>query len=441
MFTTKQIEKLIRGKDSTTAEKAPRGSGRLVLRVRNGTGEWLYQYFVDGKRKMMKLGNASGPSVLSLDEVREMARRLARELKDGLDPKVQKERREVQSKAEEKAAAERGTVEQLFREYVNNLKRRGKKSWPQVESALLTGQYAVAKEFGLETKAAEVSVIDVHRALNAAYRRGHSMAAHLRAYLSAAFKFGIGHEHDYTRVSQDVSFGLIVNPVASIPPDQDAQKAGDRVLKTEEIKGIWFKGTLHGLSEIVHAAVKLILATGGQRVREVVEARREEFDLDGRVWTIPKTRTKNNREHRVPLTKRAVEIVAWLMGNTPDSSYLIPNMRDVGRPADFAGLNQAVRRYSERAKVGRWTPRDIRRTARIMLAEAGEPDHRLDYHFNHGRSVGVGQKHYDRSTRLAEKMITMDAWDNILTLILDGDNRKNSVTPEVEDSSPFGPQE
>lgn len=215
-----------------------------------------------------------------------------------------------------------------------------------------------------------------------------------------------------------MGFGLSSNPVAAIPPDRAARNAGNRVLSEGEIRAVWFELDRHGTSEKVHRAIRLLLAVGGQRVREVVEARGEEFDLKARVWTIPPERAKNNREHRVPLSERAVGLVLEAMEENGGHLFLFPHGRGGERPMDFPSLNQAIRRLTDARQTPRWTPRDIRRTVRTMLADAGEPDHRLDYFLNHGRSVGVGQKHYDRSARLAEKTQTMNAWDKILSRIL-----------------------
>ena len=40
----------------------------------------------------------------------------------------------------------------------------------------------------------------------------------------------------------------------------------------------------------------------GVRVSELLQARWEEFDLEGRKWDIPEERMKNRLPHRVPLT-------------------------------------------------------------------------------------------------------------------------------------------
>jgi integrase len=43
---------------------------------------------------------------------------------------------------------------------------------------------------------------------------------------------------------------------------------------------------------------------------EVIGMRWSEVDLENKVWTIPAKRTKQHREHRVPLSDRVVELLA-----------------------------------------------------------------------------------------------------------------------------------
>jgi integrase len=79
------------------------------------------------------------------------------------------------------------------------------------------------------------------------------------------------------------------------------------------------------------AALALELATlTAARSGEVLGARWEEFDLDRRVWTIPPVRMKAGREHRVPLSRRALEIVK-LMSEARDGVYVFPVKRSAGR--------------------------------------------------------------------------------------------------------------
>jgi integrase len=51
------------------------------------------------------------------------------------------------------------------------------------------------------------------------------------------------------------------------------------------------------------------------RTIETIGARPGEFDLVQKVWTIPAERMKMKREHRIPLTARAIEIAELLLRN------------------------------------------------------------------------------------------------------------------------------
>jgi integrase len=57
----------------------------------------------------------------------------------------------------------------------------------------------------------------------------------------------------------------------------------------------------------------------------VIGAAPAEIDLAAKVWTVPAARTKRRREHRVPLSKRALEI----LGALPREGELVfPGARD-----------------------------------------------------------------------------------------------------------------
>lgn len=65
------------------------------------------------------------------------------------------------------------------------------------------------------------------------------------------------------------------------------------------------------------------------RTNEAINAKSEEFDLENATWTIPATRMKGKREHRVPLSDRAVEIVRDMLALKSD--WVFPGARP-GKP-------------------------------------------------------------------------------------------------------------
>lgn len=78
------------------------------------------------------------------------------------------------------------------------------------------------------------------------------------------------------------------------------------------------------------------------RTEEALGARRIEFDLEAKVWTVPGGRMKSGREHRVPLSERAVDIIRSLPDGGPHS-YLFPGVKP-GRP--LSSMAMTLRRLN-----------------------------------------------------------------------------------------------
>ena len=80
------------------------------------------------------------------------------------------------------------------------------------------------------------------------------------------------------------------------------------------------------------------------RSGEVLGARWVEFDLERAVWTIPATRMKASREHRVPLSRRALKIVR-AMHEARDGDFVFPGQK-AAMPLSVMALGMVLRRMS-----------------------------------------------------------------------------------------------
>ena len=69
-------------------------------------------------------------------------------------------------------------------------------------------------------------------------------------------------------------------------------------------------------------ALEFLILTAA-RSGEVFAAKRSEFDLKAKVWTVPGSRMKSGREHRVPLSERASEIIRDI-SDRHSSEYVFP---------------------------------------------------------------------------------------------------------------------
>lgn len=74
-----------------------------------------------------------------------------------------------------------------------------------------------------------------------------------------------------------------------------------------------FVGALHKREAVAALALEFTILTAA-RTGEVIGAKWDEVNLDKAIWTIPASRMKAGKEHRVPLSLRAVEILKAMQG-------------------------------------------------------------------------------------------------------------------------------
>ena len=80
------------------------------------------------------------------------------------------------------------------------------------------------------------------------------------------------------------------------------------------------------------------LILNASRTGEVIGAKAGEVDLDKGIWTIPAERMKSGREHRIPLSPRAIEIA-----REQEGPYLFPGLRN-GDPLSNMAMLKLLRR-------------------------------------------------------------------------------------------------
>jgi len=90
-----------------------------------------------------------------------------------------------------------------------------------------------------------------------------------------------------------------------------------------------FVARLRQSTSVSARALELVILTAA-RVSEVVEASPAEFNLVNKVWTIPATRMKSGREHRVPLSEAALHCVQSQLGKA-SGEYLFPGIAKSGQ--------------------------------------------------------------------------------------------------------------
>jgi integrase len=390
----------------------------LCVQVSTGGKKTFYlTYRIEGKAQFYKLG--SFPDT-DLAEARDLATDARKLLDQNKDPKKERNRELAAEKANEARKQKQGTVKDLFKYYAQGLEDAGKRSVNQV----LRVFNADVKPVIGDLKANEIKPDDIRAVLAPIKKRGAMVLANrVRSYLSAAFNYGIEwkDQNEFTRM---VRFDITMNPVSSVKKPLKEEAAGERTLSEKEVKKLWAAmGNKKKMPQPTGFVLRLILATSGQRVEEVLRAPWSEFDLKAGLWELPPERTKKGRAHVVPLSKLATDELKALHEITGESDYLFPAGRGADGPMRTDSLGYALRRFCKDTKFEKFTARDLRRTAKTLMGKAGISKETRDRLQNHKLS-DTSSKHYDRYDYLAEKRVAVAIWESMLIAMIEGKRPK-----------------
>lgn len=152
-------------------------------------------------------------------------------------------------------------------------------------------------------------------------------------------------------------------------------------------------------------ALEFLILTAS-RTSEVIGAKWDEFDKDCHVWTIPASRMKAKREHRVPLSTRAREIVI-MMRKTASGDYVFEGDKPK-RPLSSMALLMLLRRMGR----GDLTAHGFRSTFRDWAAErTNYPREVCEQALAHTIPDAV-EAAYRRGDLFAKRRKLLLAWDS-----------------------------
>jgi integrase len=201
---------------------------------------------------------------------------------------------------------------------------------------------------------------------------------------------------------------LTLNPASGVERPHEEQ-ARERILTDPEIKALWRAAE----GDVFGQALRLMLLTGARR-NEV--SRMEWDEIEDRVWTIPKERSKNGRAHAVPLSPQAwaiIEAMPRLVGS--------PYVFTTSNGGAVRGWAKAKTRLSKKAGVAEagWRLHDLRRTAASGMQRLGVPVHVIEKALNHVSGVYRGVVGiYQVDPLTAEIAIALGKWaDHVERLV------------------------
>ncbi len=200
----------------------------------------------------------------------------------------------------------------------------------------------------------------------------------------------------------------------------------ERVLTDTELAAFWQGLDDTGIDPGTALALRLILVTG-QRPGEVSGMAWAEVEEDW--WTIPAKRTKNGREHRVPLTALAQTLLTQARKLAGESAYVFPSPRLNGRdkPLEVRSLSRAIDRKHAQLGLEKFVPHDLRRSVRTRLAELGIDDVVAERVLNHTLQ-GIARV-YNRHDYDMEKRAALETWSKRLQTLISHEPIASNIVP------------
>jgi len=284
--------------------------GGLYLQVSmSGSKSWVFRYKVHKRPRMMGLGSLNA---VSLSRARDLATDCRRILAENKDPIDLREEKVVQEKINQMSSM---TFEKCAASYIstNSPAWRNPKHRLQWERTLSRYAYPVIGEIPVS----RVDTAMVMRAIEPIWLSKTETASRLRNRIELVLSWATvrGYRKGDNPARWQGHLDQLLPKRSKVQPTQHFQampyrEIGDFMAELREIEG-----------SVARAMEFTILCAS--RSSEVFGAKFSEVDLSAEVWTIPGSRMKAARDHRVPLSARAVEIIRE-MQNRATGDYLFP---------------------------------------------------------------------------------------------------------------------
>ncbi|MCY3820150.1 MAG: tyrosine-type recombinase/integrase [Gammaproteobacteria bacterium] len=244
-----------------------------------------------------------------------------------------------------------------------------------------------------------ITTTDVMAVLVPIWSTKRETARRVRQRIGAVMKWSVAH-----RYRQDNPAGDAI--AEALPRDSTAAKVHHRALPHAEVGAAVETIRASGAYRSTVLAFEFLVLTAS-RSGEVRGARWEEVDFDAVTWTVPASRMKIARPHRVPLSTRAVEILGEAQDLSNDTDLVFPS--PTGRMLSDSTISKLVRENGIKC-----VPHGMRSSFRDWAAECSEaPREVCELALAHVNSDRV-EAAYRRSDLFERRRELMEDWATYL---------------------------
>ena len=364
------------------------GNG-LYLHITPAGGKlWRLKYRIDGKEKTLSIGKYPH---LSLVEAREAAENARKMKAQGIDPSQAKQ----QAKAERQAAL-LNTFEHIARDWHQNNISRWKPNHAQRIMRYL--EQDVFPYIG-SSPIQELRVAHIKKVLDAITARGVAETAEkIRQWINKIFNYALMLE----RVDGNPASAL----VGYIQPQTtEHMPASPREELTE-----FYRRLLQVDAEPQNRLCLMLLVLCFPRNTEIRGGEWKEINWQAKTWTIPASRMKRPREHLIPLSDWAMELLQELHQLTGKGRFMFPNRNTISGYISENTLGNILNRIGYK---GIATPHGFRSLASSILNEQGFNPDAIERQLAHVEENKI-RAAYNRAEYLAERTEMMQWYSDYL---------------------------
>ncbi len=296
-------------------------NGLYLLVDSSGASRWVLRIQTNKRRRDVGLGSAS---LVSLAEARELAHEIRKKARQGHDP-VAVRRGEREGVPSFEAVAR--SVHAAYLDTWSNGKHT--QQW------LRTLEAHVFPDFG-DRSVNKIEASDILRVLSRIWTTKAETARRVLQRISLIIDHATAAGH---RSGENPCRIAVIGL-----PKQSREVIHFAALPYSEVPNFIIRLRSSTADPVVKLAFELLILTG-TRSGEVRNALRSEFDLDTKLWIIPPERMKSRREHVVPMTPRAIEIVQQSISLSPQVALVFPS-RDPTKPLSDMAFTMLLRRMT-----------------------------------------------------------------------------------------------
>ncbi len=371
------------------------GAGLRLVVSKSGSRRWVFRFRLNGRSREMGLG---GFPDVSLGEARVKAARHRKKVKAGVDPIEARKAGEVEMPTFTTCAAR----------YIR-AHRGGWKNARHARQWVSTLRTYAHPEIGAKPVDA-IGTDDVLSILKPIWTSKTETAKRVQGRIENILDYAAAH--GYRDQANPARWRghldkLLPRPTRIKKPEHHP------AMPYEDLPA--FMAELRANGSLSALALQFLILTA-TRTSEALKARWEEIDLETRTWTVPASRMKTGREHRVPLSDAALAVLEALP-RVHGNPYLFPGTRQ-SRPLSNMALLQLMRGmgYGVNCERGDYVPHGFRSSFRDWSGEVSSyPRDVAEMALAHVIENKV-EAAYQRGGLFAERARMMQEWAEFVTM-------------------------